>query len=226
VHLAALGMEQQCPTVSAKVVNRTIWAGRERIKGPIKVAGNDPPSHLHILRPFRPPRALSRALEQSVSIAQLTDRSNPKLASEACHPGLVLRSRSHCFAFMFHGCAFKVLACRAFELALAVLPLVGNHACHAHVPATPWTWTPGDWLVSWDSGLRLVHQTPGCFELNQFTPARAQSCSILLTSRRTAALGCDGQSAAIGACGKSICFDHFTAGRHGTAGQQGQRTAT
>jgi len=60
-HFAALGMEQHRPTVAAQVVNRTIWAGRERTKGPIEGAGNDLPIHLHILRSFRPATALSRA---------------------------------------------------------------------------------------------------------------------------------------------------------------------
>jgi hypothetical protein len=61
---------------------------------------------------------------------------------------------------MFPGGAFEVLACRALEPALAVIPPVTIHAFHAHVPATPRTWTPGDWLVAWGSGLRLVHQAP------------------------------------------------------------------
>jgi hypothetical protein len=153
-------------------------------------------------------------LEQSVSIARLADRSNPRLAREACRSGLVLGSRSQCSTFMLQGCAFKVLACRAFELALTVVPLVGSHACHAHVPATPWTWTPGDGLASWGSGLRLVHQTPRAWNQINLCLARAQSCSILLTSERPSPSSGDGQSAAIGA-------ERFTVG-HSVAGHPGR----
>jgi hypothetical protein len=71
---------------------------------------------------------------------------------------LVLGSRSQGFNLKVPGCALKVLACRAFEPALAGIPLVTIHACHAHVPATPWTRTPGDGLVAWGSELSVVHQ--------------------------------------------------------------------
>jgi hypothetical protein len=74
-----------------------------------------------------------------------------------------------------------VLACRAFEVALAGIRLVTHHAGHAHVPATPGTWTPGNWLLGWGSGLRLGHQTPRLWNSINLGPAGAPSCSILLT---------------------------------------------
>ena len=88
-HLAALGMEQHGPTIAAQVVNRSIWAGRERTKGPIEGAGNDLPIHLHILRPFRPTRALSRAFWAiGLKLLDLRIRQIRSPPSEAGHSGV------------------------------------------------------------------------------------------------------------------------------------------
>jgi len=125
---------------------------------------------------------------------------------------------------MFAGRAFKVLACRALEPALAGLALATNHAGYAQVPATPRTWTPGDWLVACVRWLRVVHQVPLCLEsiYARLAPRAVQYCSLQNGPRPSAA---QGESAAIGTDGKSIDLEHFSAGSHRASGQQGQRTS-
>ena len=82
VYEAVFGMEQDGPAVAANVVNRMIWAGVERTKGPVEVAGNDLPIHLHFLRPFHLDGSFEPSVRKSLSqIAQLADFSNPPLAS-------------------------------------------------------------------------------------------------------------------------------------------------
>jgi hypothetical protein len=125
---------------------------------------------------------------------------------------------------MFAGRAFKVLACRALEPALAGFAPATNHAGYAQVPATPRTWTPGDRLVAYVSGLRVVHQVPLCLEsiYVRLAPKAVQYCSLQNGPRSSAA---QGKSAAIGTDGKSIDLEHFTAGGHRASAQQGQRTS-
>ena len=57
---------------------------------------------------------------------------------------------------------FKVLTRPAFEGALAGIRLLTHHACHAHVPAAPGTWTPCNCLLG--RGVGLGHETLPCLD--------------------------------------------------------------
>jgi hypothetical protein len=150
------------------------------------------------------------------------DNLSQNLTKQSSSLRLVLGSRSQGFNLKVPGCALKVLACRAFEPALAGIPLVTIHACHAHVPATPWTRTPGDGLVAWGSELRVVHQALAVLGIRSIY-ARLAHKAVQYCSLQNGPSAAYGQSAAIGADGESIYLDYLTAGRQGTVGQQGQR---